>query len=154
MSDEAGTRIAREGDVIQGGPWDGYEVIHVYTREQAIEDGTLVDLTPWAKETGFKVPVACTSAVWDLIEANEAERERAFQDTRGRAHDVLWMAYLAARRAAGGHTTELRFPVVFQVRGRPEFGLRKRKVLVGLKLHSGAGDAGEHVMTIMLPHED
>ena len=38
-------------------------VIFSYTRAQAIEDGGLVDLTEWAKETGFRIPVACTAAV-------------------------------------------------------------------------------------------
>ena len=34
------------------------EVIHSYTRQQAIEDGVLVDVssTPEAKEAGFKAP--------------------------------------------------------------------------------------------------
>lgn len=39
-------------------------VICRYTRTQAIEDGVLVDLTEWAAETGFRIPVACTATVW------------------------------------------------------------------------------------------
>jgi hypothetical protein len=46
-------------------PFEDAPVIFSYTRAQAIEDGVLVDLTDWAKETGFKVPVACTAAVWN-----------------------------------------------------------------------------------------
>ena len=41
------------------------DVIFSYTRSQAIEDGVLVDLSEWARETGFRFPVACTRAVWE-----------------------------------------------------------------------------------------
>ena len=45
-------------------PFENAPVIFSYTRAQAIEDGVLVDLTEWAAETGFKIPVACTATVW------------------------------------------------------------------------------------------
>ena len=38
--------------------------IHVYTRAQAIADGVLVDVSDTARDAGFRVPVALTSAVW------------------------------------------------------------------------------------------
>ena len=41
-------------------PFEDAPVIYSYTRKQAIEDGVLVDLTEWSKETGFTIPVACT----------------------------------------------------------------------------------------------
>lgn len=62
----------KEGEVIQGGPWDGFRVIYVYTRAQAIEDGVLIDISDWAEEYGFTYPVAVTSYVWSLI--NHAAR--------------------------------------------------------------------------------
>ena len=34
------------------------DVIHAYTRSQAIEDGVLVDVTAAAREAGFKIPVS------------------------------------------------------------------------------------------------
>ena len=37
-------------------PFDGAPIIYSYSRKQAIEDGVLVDLSPWAKETGFSIP--------------------------------------------------------------------------------------------------
>ncbi|MFW6303907.1 MAG: DUF6573 family protein, partial [Candidatus Sumerlaeota bacterium] len=40
-------------------------VIHTYTRQKALDDGVLVDLTPWAAELGFVYHVACTRSVWD-----------------------------------------------------------------------------------------
>ena len=78
-------------DTVEFGPWAGFEVIHVYTRAQALADGVLVE-------------------------------------------------------------SELQYDVLFRFRGRPGIrsGLRKQR----LKLHSGPGDEGEHVITIMLPEED
>lgn len=48
-------------------PWADAEVISVYTRAQALEDGVLVDLTDWAREAGFKIPVAVTQGVWSVV---------------------------------------------------------------------------------------
>ncbi len=76
------------------------EVIHAYTREQAIEDGVLVDVTEWASAEkgfhgGFTCPVVVTSALWNAIEMIPKSATGA--SVRGRAHDVLWMASLAVR---------------------------------------------------------
>lgn len=47
---------------------DEFEVISVYTRAQALEDGVLVDLSYLAREAGFRWPLAVTRAVWGLVE--------------------------------------------------------------------------------------
>ena len=79
------------------------EPISVYTREQAIEDGELVDVTEWASPSqmsgGFTCPVVLTRHLWNVVDVDALpEGKRPFaQDTRGRAHDVLWMGGLAAR---------------------------------------------------------
>ena len=39
-------------------------VIYAYTREQAISDGVLIDVSKMAKEAGIRFPVVLTSAVW------------------------------------------------------------------------------------------
>ncbi len=117
------------------------EIISRYTRAEAIADGILVDVTEWASPDemmgGFTRPVAVTRGVWALIEAPKRSR----QDTRGRAHDVLWMASLTARRYHGSSE-----PLPFTVR------LGRRNEC--LYLHIGPGDEGELVATIMLPGED
>ncbi len=82
-----------------GGFWDDAEVISAYSQDQAIEDGVLADVTEWASHDkgffgGFTCRVVMTAKLWDAV-----SRPVAHQDTRGRAHDVLWMASLAARRA-------------------------------------------------------
>jgi len=80
------------------------EPTYVYTRAQALEDGVLVDVTEWASADkgfigGFNCPVAMTRAIWDKVEAPKGSN----QDTRGRAHDVLWMASLTVRRLLQEH---------------------------------------------------
>ena len=88
------------------------EPISIYTREQAIEDGVLVDVTEWASSGangmmgGFCVPVAMTRALWEQVDIEADDhapwrrlaRQRG-ESTRGRAHDVLWLTSLAARRS-------------------------------------------------------
>lgn len=131
-------------------PFADADIIYRYTRKQAIEDGVLVDLTNWASETGFRIPVACTQAVWsDHIEPPEGTLD-AGQSERGRAHDVLWMLYLAIKRSAPGALpgeSELRFEVIF-------LNEKLEHETVALKAVCGPGDEGEPVLTLMLTHED
>jgi hypothetical protein len=122
-------------------PFSDPEVVIVsYTRAQAIEDGVLVDVSGWASTHemmgGFTIPVALTSAVWALVQAPEGSHE----DTRGRAHDVLWMASLAARRHIDSD--------------RATFTVRIGNEDVRMWIHVGPGDDAEPVATIMLEGED
>ena len=126
-------------------PFENAPVIFQYSRAQAIEDGVLIDLTEWAKELGFKVPVACTAAVWNGYVV-PTERTRVLgQSERGRAHDLLWMLFNAVRKNGGGDT--LLFEVMF-------LQTPHRHVIVKLKSVCGPGDHGEPVLTIMLHGED
>lgn len=121
--------------------------IYRYTRAQAIDDGVLVDLTEWASATkgfhgGFRVPVAVTTGVWADLSAIPPSKQSS-QDVRGRAHDLLWMASLAARRA--GKTSTVRFQVIMHL------GRSSRQTY---KLMIHPGDHGEPVVTILRPNED
>ncbi|OQZ06787.1 MAG: hypothetical protein B6D36_03220 [Planctomycetes bacterium UTPLA1] len=138
-------------------PFADAPVIFSYTRAQAIEDGVLVDLSEWAKGTGFKIPVACTSEVWhSYITPPQGTRELG-QSERGRAHDVLWMLFVAIKRrpssrdsdSAGqsGASEQLLYEVIF-------LQAPHRHKTVELKAICGPGDQGEPVLTIMMPHED
>jgi len=40
------------------------DLIHSYTRAEALADGTLIDVSETAREAGFRVPVALTRAAW------------------------------------------------------------------------------------------
>lgn len=124
------------------------EPISIYTRQQAIDDGFLIDVSVTARGAGFRVPVALTRAAWaDCVEWTEADSKRqTYQDESGRLCDVLWMAWLAARR--GGESIRYRFYRV------PRGGRGVRPRLVELKAVIGPGDQGEPVITIMLPGED
>ena len=42
------------------GAWDDFDVIHVYTREQAIDDGMLVDVSCLARQVGVRPPTTVT----------------------------------------------------------------------------------------------
>jgi hypothetical protein len=127
------------------------ELIYSYTRAQAIADGVLVDVSAQAKETGFRVPVALTCAVWEdcalWTEHDEATNAGQGQSTEGRLWDILTMAYLAATRTDGDRAPFSLFRV-------PRNGDNGSSLRVDLVLTIHPGDEGEPVCTIMLPDED
>ena len=124
------------------------EPIHIYTRQQAIEEGCLVDVTTTAAEAGLRYPVTLTREVWeDCVAWSAADSQRqTYQDEAGRVWDVLWMARLAARH--GGER------LAFQLYRLPRGGRGVRPRLTILHMCIGPGDQGEPVITIMMPNED
>ena len=120
--------------------WTDANIIHTYTRAQALEDGALIDVTETAREAGFRVSVAVTAALWADIEAIPPSK-RGIQDVAGRLWDVLWMARLAVRR--GGSETTYR--MILHI---------GRTSAYHVKMISGPGDQGEHVLTLMRSGED
>ena len=44
--------------------FDESNIIHRYSRADAIRDGVLIDVSAVAREAGFKYPVALTAAAW------------------------------------------------------------------------------------------
>ncbi len=125
--------------------WDDAEIVGVYTRQQAIADGVLVDVSDTAREAGFVLPVALTDSVWQMVQNIPNTPHCRCQDVDGRLWDVLWMARASARR--GGASSDLLFQVVMDV---PD----SRKCFQALRMVCGPDDAGEPVITIMLPDED
>ena len=121
------------------------DLIHSYTRADAIKDGTLVDATETAKEAGFRVPVALTAAVWrNCVSWSPEDNARVVhQDESGRLWDVVWMAGLTARRNLKG---EGRVP--FTIHRVPRDRKTRRHVPVTLLLDLSPGDNGEPVVTI------
>ena len=122
------------------------EVIHAYTRAQALEDGVLVDVSNVAREAGIRFPVAVTRAVWG--EYVEVPAGVECQDEQGRLWDILWMLYCAIRREGGGDR------IFFELTVRNHNGKPTRKDRVKLEAVCGPGDDGEAVITILLPDED
>ena len=124
------------------------EPISVYTRKQAIEDGTLIDVSSTAKEAGIKFSTAVTAAVWHRCVAVPAGCE-GLQDEAGRLWDVLHMLRDAIQRSDGGSLIRYMLHVVLG----PAW-LDKLPPLIALKAVCGPGDDAEPVITIMLPEED
>ena len=127
-----------------------WPVIHAYTRGEAIRDGVLVELDA-AAEARIPWPTAVTAAAhaeaiaWD-------ETNRAVQDERGRAWDVLVCTALALARQPRERLAEHRIPVtVWRVPNRPRATAPRPLELVA---YLGPGDDGEAVVTVMLPGED
>jgi hypothetical protein len=121
------------------------DLIHSYTRAQAIADGVLVDVSPAAREAGIKYPTALTRAVWE--KCVKVPPGVVCQDESGRLWDIVWMLAGAARGGAGG-------PLVrFALHVRND-NLERTPPLVQLKAICGPGDRGEPVVTIMMPEED
>ena len=136
------------------------DVIDVYTRAEAIEDGVLVDVTETAKEAGIVYPTAVTQALWSgYIEPPESLE--GFQDVQGRLWDVLTMFSFSARamKKASTEVAEssrdtaqtLYFKTIFQM---PSKTGNPKMETVGLKAICGPGDNGEPILTIMLLEED
>lgn len=122
------------------------ELIHKYTRSQAIEDGVLVDVTETAKEAGIKFPVAVTIAVYGEYVVPD-ERSRSWgQSESGRLWDVFSVFRFYAKTAKPDTDTIL-FPVLFIMKERQRHNVMLKAVI-------GPGDIGEPVITIMLPNED
>jgi len=111
-----------------------------YTRAQAIADSVLIDVSDIAKEAGFKIPVALTSALYDTY----IKSDLPGQDEQGRLWDTLFMLYL---RAKGCEESIIFYEVLFQMS-------ESEQKTVKLKAIIGPGDTMDPVLTIMLPEED
>ncbi|OUM87873.1 MAG: hypothetical protein BAA01_12040 [Bacillus thermozeamaize] len=114
--------------------------IHRYTRQQAIADGVLIDVSEMAREAGFRYPVAITRGVYGLITPSPGE-ELMGQSEDGRLWDVLFILYLAIKTSSQS-TNEIRFKVL--ISGEE----------ISLKALCHPDDQLEPVITIMLPDED
>jgi hypothetical protein len=120
------------------------DLIHSYSRAEALADGVLIDVTETAREAGFRVPVALTSTVWsDCVAWTDEDSARVvYQDEAGRLWDVLWMALVAARRQP--EASQLTYEML---RVRRD-GTSPEPAKVRLVLDIGPGDDGEAVITI------
>jgi|GEM_PF-2679796 len=78
-------------------PFDGFNVITMYTRAQAIADGVLHDVTDTAKKCGFRIPVAITDTIWSRWIAASPVQQEYGQSTEARLWDVLTVLYFRIR---------------------------------------------------------
>lgn len=121
------------------------EVIHSYTRAQALEDGVLVDVCAAAPDVcrqHYSAPIACTAAVWAIVE-KAVKNPRWMNDVNGVVHDMLWMS-----RRSGARLDES--TKVFQVIIR---GAGRRSTFT-FKMTIGPDENGTPCLTIMNMDED
>ena len=137
------------------------EPVYRYSRQQAIEDGVLVDLSIAITPCPFKYPVAMTRTAYaatieaggtytadpDDNEGGEVLKLPRGQDVRGRLHDVFWMLQLAIRQQTGP-ADRVHFSVRVDTQGNG------RRTQVDLYSVCGPGDTEAPVITIMLEGED
>jgi hypothetical protein len=124
--------------------FDYADLIHSYTRAEALADGVLIDVTETAREAGFRIPVALTSTVWsDCVAWTDEDSARVvYQDEAGRLWDVLWMALVAARRQP--EASRLTYEMLRVQRDDTS----PKPTKVRLVLDIGPGDNAEAVITI------
>ena len=116
------------------------EVIDTYTRAEAIDDGTLIDVSKHAAGY-FKFPVAVTQNVWSTIQ-QAVNNKKHCNDLEGVLHDVFYMAQLASKTSEGDM---IKFTVIITGAGRKKYH--------NLWAICGPGDNAEPVITIMYPED-
>jgi hypothetical protein len=120
-------------------------LIHGYTRAEALADGVLVDVTNTAKQAGIRYPAALTRAVWERCV--KVPPGVVCQDEGGRLWDAVWLLACAIRCSDGGPV--LRFGVHVQ-----NDDSKRTPLWVPLMAVCGPDDQGEPVITVLLLGED
>lgn len=124
----------------------GDHVIHQYTRDEMIQDRRLIDVTSTAKEIGFRLPVAITSAVWTgSIEPSEGKGVHENKESSTLWH-CLEMLYIGLRHTKTSDS-QFMFPVMVTDEKREE-------QIIILKAILGKGTEGEPIITIMEREEE
>jgi hypothetical protein len=122
------------------------EYIYTYSRKEAVDDGLQVDVSKLASETGIRVPVFLTRAVYD--QCVTVPEGVTGQDEIGRQWDILVILRLAVQ-AGYPDSRRLRFTLSVNNGGiKPE--------MITLMAVCGPldADAPQRVITVMLPDED
>lgn len=71
-------------------PFENAEVISTYSRNQAIEDGVLIDVSDTARDFGYKAPVVVTDHVHNALE--QAALDKVGTTYEAWLGDVLMLA--------------------------------------------------------------
>lgn len=122
------------------------EYIHTYSREDALNDGFLIDVTELAKEAGFKVPAAITLLAYEGGVRVDEDDKNDGQDETGRLWDILNVLGYMIRTSKDTIDNCILFAVVKRQ--------HNKNVSITYKAIMGPGDNMEPVLTIMLPEED
>lgn len=138
------------------------EVIHSYSRADALADGELVDVSKAGRDAGLRLPTVVTRAVWDRY--CEFDARSAGQCLAGRVWDVVWMLRLAIARG-NKDESQLAYSLFVAIPVGVEYQSNERRLGAGddlpathrevtLKVIVGPGDTAEPVLTILMPWED
>jgi hypothetical protein len=122
-----------------------FEAVSIYLRASALSDGVLVDVSPLAKEAGFKWPVAVTDHLYHGYIVPALDLAQAGQSISGRLWDVF--SVLRAAISTGKDLSFLHITVCFLM--APNTAPEPVDILAV----AGPGDEGEPVITIMLPED-
>jgi hypothetical protein len=125
--------------------FENCDLIHSYSRAQAIEDGVLIDVSQTAEEAGLRYPVALTRAVWERCVT--VPPGVLCQDEAGRLWDVLCLLRAAIGLSNGG--AEVRYGVHVRNNNRD-----RTPPLVRVKAKCGPNDDGSPCITVLMPEED
>ena len=125
------------------GTSNGDRVLTKYTRQQALNEGLLIDVSATAQEAGIVFPVAVAQEVWGQYIKPSERAAKIGQSEQGRLWDILWMLRVAIGRA--GHTDRIHFEVLVQ--DGPGSRFRHKAKLQAL---CHGGDQREPVITIKL----
>lgn len=125
------------------------ELIHAYTRAEAIADGVLVEVDGGlARQIGFRMPIALTYAAWaSCIPVPDHLKHRTDETEESRMADLLrTLRFEIRHRTACGQDR-----VHFQIAQEQPDGTRE---YLKLKAICGPGDDPRAVLTVLLPDED
>lgn len=127
--------------------FDEDNLIHAYSRADALADGVLISLMQGEMEAvcrqHFRFPIAATVGAWALIQT-AVQNTKYSNDYAGVLHDILYMS-----RVAGS-------PIGPKTRC---FGVLLKGAAPDCHIHSfrltcGPGDDLKPVLTLMLPGEE
>ena len=121
------------------------QLIHSYTRRQAIKDSVLIPVDDLAREAGFKWPVAVTDHLYHSYIVPALALVAEGQSVQGR----LWDSLMCLRHAirSSKDDTYIRFVVLFQM------SPGAAPVPIELVSVAGPDDDGSPCLTIMLPED-
>jgi Family of unknown function (DUF6573) len=126
------------------------DIIYVYSRKRALEDGEQVDanIGDLAEVTRqhFKFPVYMTRAVYDLME-RAVNNRKWMNDWKGVWHDICWMCRQAVRGLPRGEDTAV-FQVIIRGAGK------KCVYTLRAVCEEKEFDDAQPVITIMMADED
>lgn len=126
------------------------DLIHSYSRAQAIEDGVLIGIAPEvASKAGFRIPIALTYEAWaSCIPVPDCLKDDPEQSEGGRLHDLLRVLRFNICHCTEKDQTRLNFWLALQIPGTED---HEKLELTAV---CGPGDNCEPVLTVMLPDQD